>query len=631
MFTILAQNLLQLSNGNNSLILIIKKILTYSFFLLLLVNASLCFSQIDSLEVHTINCKEYYIHIVEKGESLYAIGKKYEVPIPIIQKENPGVADGLSIGEKVFIPIKRNEDTSANVDGNFITHTVEKQQTLYSIAKLYDVQQNEIITVNPELSEGLKEGQTIKIPVKKLKPVDNQTSIIPESKYPTHVVKQGETLYSLSKLYDVTVDAIKEANGGLIQGLREGETIYIPTKKKIIKSVVIGKDTLKNPSATAFESVIKKSEYKIGLMLPFYLDENDDLKEKRSALEEEKIYPRSKFAIEFYNGFIKALNEASTDSCKFKVYVYDTKGNDTLRTRLLLSKPELKELDLIVGPLYYSNFELVAEFAKEHKIPIVSPVKQNNKVLLGNQYVFKVIPSKTSIINPIVSLVADSFKTENLLVIDYEKSKERALVDIYLNSYSQTLAKNTNDTNIYPLIKKINITTNFDAVVSQLKPNKNNVIFAPCSDQSYITGFFGYLITTLNKREYKDYKITMIGLEEWSQFENIDLDYFQRLNVHYCSPQHVDEGDSLVSSFVSSYVESYKTYPSKSTLLGYDLASFFSGALITDGTLFSDYVMNTYEGKSIKINFVKTGIESGYENNSTFLVRYYDYILEKLK
>jgi len=90
----------------------------------------------DSLEVHTIKGKEYYIHIVEKGESLYAIHKKYNAPLEIIKKENPSVLDGLSIGEKVFIPVKRSVEFEVKTDGNFINHTVKKQQTLYSLTVL---------------------------------------------------------------------------------------------------------------------------------------------------------------------------------------------------------------------------------------------------------------------------------------------------------------------------------------------------------------------------------------------------------------------------------------------------------------------------------------------------------------
>ncbi|MCL4857335.1 MAG: LysM peptidoglycan-binding domain-containing protein, partial [Flavobacteriales bacterium] len=60
------------------------------------------------MEVHQINGRSYYIHVVEPGNTLYSISKKYNVPIDVIEKENASVNDGLSLGEKIFIPIKKD-------------------------------------------------------------------------------------------------------------------------------------------------------------------------------------------------------------------------------------------------------------------------------------------------------------------------------------------------------------------------------------------------------------------------------------------------------------------------------------------------------------------------------------------
>jgi LysM repeat protein len=593
----------------------------------LIISSLSSYAQSDSLEVHTINGKEYYIHIIEKGESLYSLHKKYNVPLEVINKENPSVLDGLSIGEKIFIPLKKDIEVEVKTNGNYINHEVTKQQTLYSIANLYKVNQQEIIAANPEISEGLKEGQTIRIPVNQLKQNDlNQVNLSNDTlQYKTHVVKKGETLYSLTKLYDVSSDSIKMVNNGLTQGLREGETIYIP--KKIVVKNNFPILTSLNDADTI--TIVKKSEYKIGLLLPFYLDENDEIVENRNALEEKMVYPKSKFAIEFYKGLLYALDSISTDNNKFKVYVYDTKGNDTTRIKTLLLKPEFKSFDLIIGPLYYDNFKHAVEFAQKNKIPIVSPVKQNNKTLLGNDYVFKSIPSQTSIIDPLTTILVDSFKTDNLMAIEHEKSKEKLLVESYVSSYNKKIL-GKDDTAIYSAIKTLKITNSFADVVGNLKRDKNNVIFMPTSSQTFVTGLFNYLTTTLNKREYQDYKITLIGLEDWMKFENIDLEYFQTLNVHFCAPQYIDEQDTLTAHFIKKYVKETEIYPSNNTFLGFDLGCYFGGNLLTYGNLFTSQALVKYNGFSIKLNFFKTGVESGYENIDSHLLRFEDYTLKKV-
>jgi len=442
-------------------------------------------------------------------------------------------------------------------------------------------------------------------------------------------------------LYKTSVDSIKLVNGGLKQGLKRGEIIYIPELKNKLTKVDAVENTTQSslgviPVLDTALSIVdslfieKKQEYSIGLMLPFYLDENDEMVANMNALDEKSIYPKSKFAIEFYNGFMLALDSISTDSSKFKVYVYDTKGNDTSRTKELLLKPEMAEHDIIVGPLYYNNFKQVVSFAQANKIPVVSPIKQSNKVLLGNEYVFKAIPSKSTTIKQVCTLLVDSFKTENLIAVEYEKSKEKSLVDLCVKSYDNKILT-LEDTTIYSSIKTLKINTNVADIVSNLKANKNNVIFVPVSSQTFVTNLFSDLATTLNKKDYEDYKITLIGLEEWAKFENIDLEYYQKLNVHYCSTRFVDTQDSLTNVFIKDYIKKTETYPSNNTLLGFDLAYYFGSSLINTGTLFSSISLKEHYGMSINLSFFKTGIESGFENTSSYMLRFEDYSIKRIQ
>ena len=615
-----------------------NKSVLYLFLVLFvtLVTAQISFGQNDSLEVHMIKGKPYYIHIVEKGESLYFIHKRYNVPIEVIKKENKSVANGLSIGEKIFVPLKKGVDHELKTNGNFINHKVKKKQTLYSIAKLYKVKQKEIIAANIEVSEGLIEGQIIKIPVVKIKKNTKNSKAPSIVKYKTHTVKKGETLYSISKFFNTTVDSIKMVNGGIKKGLKLGEIIYIPRILSVPTSInnnvvnsltVIGEKVNK---LIADSGIIKKKQlYTIGLFLPFYLDENDEITIDRMALEEKSIYPKSRFAIEFYQGFLLALDSISTDSCSFKVFVYDTNGNDSLRIKSLMLKSEMNALDLIVGPLYYTNFQHVIRFAKHNKIPVVSPIKQSNKMLLGNQYVFKAIPSKSTTIKQICTFVVDSFKTENLLALEYQKAKEKSLVELYVKTYNNQILS-LEDTTIYSAIKTLKINTNLADVVSNLKLNKNNVIFIPASDQTFITNLFNYLITTLNKKSYNDYQVTIIGLEEWLRYENIDLAYFQKLNVHYTTARFVDYQDSITTNFIDNYVKKSKIYPSNNNFLGFDLAYYFGNNFIANGSLYSSESLQKYYGRSIALGFFKTGIESGFENTNSYLLRFEDYSLKRI-
>ena len=111
---------------------------------------------------------EYYIYKVETSEGLMAIGRKFDVSVEEITKANPELENGPKVGQKILIPIPKKSSTTAKneVSSNieFISHEVKKKQTLFAISKKYDVSQEDIKKYNPLLENGLKEGLVLQIP-----------------------------------------------------------------------------------------------------------------------------------------------------------------------------------------------------------------------------------------------------------------------------------------------------------------------------------------------------------------------------------------------------------------------------------------------------------------------------------
>ena len=116
-----------------------------------------------------------YIHKVEQGQTLYAISKAYNVLITDIESSNDSLKNGLKAGMELRIPVlsdKKSKAISLDHSGKFILHKVEKKQTLYAISKKYNLSSEDIQKANPEIAEGLKEGMVIKIPQKEIKTVE---------------------------------------------------------------------------------------------------------------------------------------------------------------------------------------------------------------------------------------------------------------------------------------------------------------------------------------------------------------------------------------------------------------------------------------------------------------------------
>ena len=130
-------------------------------------------------------------YIVQKGDSLYSIAKKYNTSVEELKELNNLITNNLSIGQILNIPIEEE---------NYITYVIEPGDSLYSIAKKYDTTIEEIKKINNLTSNLLSINQIIKIP--------NKISIEEN----TYIVQKGDSLYSVAKKYNITVNELKELN-----------------------------------------------------------------------------------------------------------------------------------------------------------------------------------------------------------------------------------------------------------------------------------------------------------------------------------------------------------------------------------------------------------------------------------
>lgn len=101
----------------------------------------------------------------------------------------------------------------------YILHKVEPKETLYGLSKRYDISVEEIKEANPEVEQGLKIAQVIRVPLIKTQIIQisdytdkNKTTTVSIKGKKIHVVKQSQTLYSISKMYEISVDDIKKWN-----------------------------------------------------------------------------------------------------------------------------------------------------------------------------------------------------------------------------------------------------------------------------------------------------------------------------------------------------------------------------------------------------------------------------------
>ena len=161
------------------------------------------------------------IYKVAKGDTLYSIARKQNTTISKIKELNNLPSDNLSVGMILQVP---------STQPTYQTYTIKKGDSLYSISKKYNTTVDAIKKINNLPSNILTIGTTIQIPS-------------PNQKNNTYTVERGDTLYSIAKRLGVSIDSLKAANNLTTNMLSVGDKLIIPTEEKNTHKVTKG-DTL---------------------------------------------------------------------------------------------------------------------------------------------------------------------------------------------------------------------------------------------------------------------------------------------------------------------------------------------------------------------------------------------------
>ena len=152
-------------------------------------------------------------YIVKSGDSLYSIAKKYNTTINELKQLNNLKSNNLSINQVLKIP------TNSEEFNKYITYTVQKGDSLYSISKKYNTTVDKIKNINNLTNNALSIGQVLKIPSSSK---EENTTVT------NYIVKSGDSLYSIAKKYNTSIDKIKQLNNLNSNLLSIGQTLKIP-------------------------------------------------------------------------------------------------------------------------------------------------------------------------------------------------------------------------------------------------------------------------------------------------------------------------------------------------------------------------------------------------------------------
>ncbi|HMR56938.1 MAG TPA: LysM peptidoglycan-binding domain-containing protein [Cyclobacteriaceae bacterium] len=222
--------------------------------------AALCAAPVDSLRMETIGGKQFIIHQIDEKETLYAISRRYGVQVTAILEHNPTADGGLAVGQLLKVPYTAKAKP-ALVSGGDRIHKVATKETLFSISRLYDVSVDEIKSWNNLKDNALSLGQELIIKKKSTALTNNTSLPATQSIKGAHTVAAKETLYSIARQYNVTVQQLREWNSLAADEVKIGQTLFVtqpmyqkPDEIKTQPEVVVVKPETKE---TPVVSVVK--------------------------------------------------------------------------------------------------------------------------------------------------------------------------------------------------------------------------------------------------------------------------------------------------------------------------------------------------------------------------------------
>jgi len=600
----------------------------------------------------------YYIHQVKKGETAYSISKAYGISVEALTRENPPTLYGVNEGQSLRIPAKLVTEVVSPIpepvarqrdETKFIYHNLKPGETVYSLSKSFGVSENEIITCNPGIDiNKLSVGAEIAIPKREFMP-ERQKFNEQEKKYIFHKVTQGESLSSIAEKYGLTVRVLRRENRDL-RFPQVGDFVRVPsaqiTENKALEPVkadsvaVIAEEPLVKMEIPSGHTLIKdlKGSLNLAVLLPFYLKENSERTEIDSSKKEKGrktlkvvhraedwIYPGDDF-IEMYNGILIAADTLRSLGLDITITPYDIR-NDTVEITRLLMSGKLANADLIIGPVYSNVLSIVAAYAKDLGIPVVSPVSLiNNSALVNNPTLFMASSSLEIAQNALAKKISE-FYDNNIVFIhsDSAGTDEEEEVKRFKNKIFTELSYKLpyEDIKFKELLFYSRSTFDNDSInrlSHALSDQSKNLVIIASEDPPVINETIDDVYGLSRKFDVK-----VIGYPVIRDLDNIEQKELFDMDMLVFSPYWIDYSKGNVKHFNEVFRQKFLTEPSEKSYSwqGYDIAYYFLSGLALHGKEFVKHPeMHNPELLQTEYNFIRKDTSEGFENRKLYTVRY---------
>lgn len=327
-----------------------------------------------------------------------------------------------------------------------------------------------------------------------------------------------------------------------------------------------------------------KDRYAVSVLLPFMLEELDARPGKK----------RNQIVLDFYEGIKLALDSLNERGPEITLRAYDTDQGMNYLKRILETE-ELKNSDLLIGPVYSNENPVVQEFSLNHQVNVVNPFSNLTDLIGDNPYAYLFQPSAQALGKRAAEFVSGSDRKKVTMVIQGTTRKDSVLAasfaeEAQLQGLEIVLDTAFSKENAGEIINLLASPTEYDEFKypTQFTLEKDSIgsIYVATDDPLIYT-------KVISAVETRGDSILVVGSENWIDDTAVSYEKFQSLGVVFAAPNFVPVNSPVRRRFIEKYLRKYGKVPSNFSQLGYEMMLLFGGQLKTNGVYFQDGLNNT--------------------------------------
>lgn len=327
-----------------------------------------------------------------------------------------------------------------------------------------------------------------------------------------------------------------------------------------------------------------KDRYAVSVLFPFMLETLDARPGKK----------RNWIVLDFYEGMKLAVDSLNERGPQIQLRAYDTdEGIEQLKR--LLQTEELKNSDLVIGPLYPEENKLVQEFSLASQVNVVNPFSNNTDLIGSNPYAYLFQPSSETIGKKSAEYVAAHARKKICMVIYGSSKKDSVLAANFTEKANELGLQIVSSQRVFKdeashIITVLATPTEYDEFKypSEFTLKKDSIgsIFVGTDDPLIYTKVISAVETRADS-------ILVVGSENWIDDTAVAFEKYQGLGVVFSSPNFVAPEGPRRRAFIDKYLRKYGRVPSNLSILGYEMMLVFGNQLKTNGVYFQDGLNNT--------------------------------------